>query len=97
MKSMKYKLLITHFLLVLGICGWTSARDGIPEFPFLYSEGHASKEVKPDFASIKISISAEDPSSEKAEKKFEEQVLRARGLLKKLGIADVTDNGVSKH
>ena len=73
------------------------AQSNIPAFPFLYTNGEAYQQVDPDYASIKLSISARAKSSVNAEKEFREKNLRVKKMLKDMGVKGITDSGVSKR
>lgn len=70
----------------------TAAASPVPDYPFVYAEGAASRELPPDVGSLAFTLSAHHETSEGAITAVQEAAGKALAVLAKAGIRDTDIN-----
>lgn len=60
----------------------------LPDFPFIYAQGFAQKEIPPNIAELNFLLKTFDENPDKAFKSLQQQSLELIKLFKEIGIAD---------
>jgi hypothetical protein len=66
----------------------TAVASPVPDYPFVYAEGAASRELPPDMASLAFTLNAHHETSEGAIAQVQAAAAKALALLAKAGVRD---------
>jgi uncharacterized protein YggE len=80
-------------LLPLALCASAiCAASPVPDYPFIYAEGSANRDLPPDIATLGFTLTARHETSDGAIAQVQEAAGKALALLARAGIRDVDIN-----